>query len=175
VVAIAALALVVSGCGKTTAEKAAEKIVETATNGQADVDLSTNTITINSNGSTYQAGENVSIPASFPSDLYVIDGTVNAALTLKEGEQYSVTITTTKSAAEAKSLYESKLSTDGWTITTNASFATSTSIAAEKGNRNAFVTVTDVDGTVSVGITTSVDENTNSSSNAVDGANANGE
>jgi hypothetical protein len=161
VIAIVAMALVVSGC-KSTSEKAAEKAWEKATNGAADVDLDNNSVTINTNGGSYQAGENVTLPSNFPSDVYVIDGTLKAAMTQQTGNSFIVSVETSKSISQAKTVYEKEIVDDGWTITTNMTYGGTVTLMAEKSNRTLGVGVTEVDGKTTVNISTSTNTtNTN--------------
>lgn len=145
-VVLAGMAFVVTGCGKKTAEKAAEKAIEESTGGQAEVDVGTNSVKINTNAGSFQAGGNISLPSGFPSDVYVIDGTIKAASTVTEGESYTVSIETSKSVSEAKSEYESKLKDDGWNVTLSMDFQGSASLAAEKGDRTVTVSVGESEG-----------------------------
>lgn len=160
VLAIVAVALTVTGC-KKTAEKVAESIIEKSTNGQADVDVDNDQVTINTNGGSYQAGENISLPDGFPTDVYVVDGTIKSAITTKANEIYNVSIETTKSVSDVKSEYESKLQSEGWTITVNATYGGSASLAAEKANRQVSVIIGETDGKATVTLGTSVKEDTN--------------
>lgn len=129
------LAVTLSGCGKKTAEKTAEKALEKLTNGQADVDVSGNTVKINTNSGSYAYGDKVDLPSDFPSDVYVIDGTIKTASSDKQYESFAVSIETSKSATDVKSDYESKLKDKGWNITYSSSAQDSYSISAEKDNR----------------------------------------
>lgn len=133
------LAVTLSGCGKKTAEKAAEKVIEKATNGQADVDVSGNTVKINTNTGSYAYGDKVDLPSDFPSDVYVIDGTIKTASSDKQYGSFAVSIETSKSVSDVKSDYESKLKDKGWNITYSASAQDSSSITAEKDNRSVSV------------------------------------
>lgn len=155
------VALVLTGCGKSAAEKAAEKTIEKATNGSADVDLDSDTITVNTNAGSWTAGEEVSLPAGFPSDIHVIDGTVKVATTIKENEAYSVSVESTKSVSEAKAEYEEALAADGWTINVNMTIGEMVSLGAEKGDRTVNVAIGKTDeGKIQVTIATSTQEDT---------------
>lgn len=155
--------IILSGCTKKASEKAAEtvteKAIEKSTNGQADVDISTNTVTINTNGSSFQAGENVSLPSGFPSDIYVIDGTLKSATTTNENNGYSLSIETSKSLSNARDQYEQKLKDEGWTVTATMNFQGSASIVAEKDNRSVSVMVSESDGKTTVVVITSEKSN----------------
>ncbi len=157
------------GCGKSAsqkaAESAAEKAIEKSTNGAADVDLDSGSLKVNINGASWQAGTNVTKPSGFPSDIYVIDGTLTGAITTVENKSYTLTIATSTSVADAKQQYESRLASEGWTTTSSASFGGTEMIIAEKANRVLTVSIgSDLTNTstTSVVITTSTkDDGTN--------------
>lgn len=125
-------ALLLSGCGKTAAEKAAESMIKSATNGSADVDISTNSVKVNTNGYSYQGGSNVTLPDGFPSDIYIIDGTLTTASTVTPTNGFTISIDTTKTIPEAFDLYKSKLATAGWTIDNTMSFEGSAGVFSSK-------------------------------------------
>ena len=138
------LAVTLSGCGKKTAEKAAEKTLEKLTNGQVDVDEGT--VKINTNSGSYAYGEEVDLPSDFPSDVYVIDGTIKTASTDKQYGSFAVSIETSKSVSDVKSDYENKLKEKGWNITYSATAQDSSSISAEKDNRVVSVFISSSEG-----------------------------
>jgi hypothetical protein len=161
---VLAAGLILSGCTKKAAETATEKAIEDATNGQADVDIDTNSIKVNTNTASMQIGGNVAMPENFPDDVYVIDGTLTYALTSTEGKSYSIVVETSKSVSEVKSLYENKLVEDGWTINVNSMIQGSLGLGAQKGNRTVTITSSELDGKTSVSITTSENESTDDTS-----------
>ncbi|PIY96333.1 MAG: hypothetical protein COY66_04270 [Candidatus Kerfeldbacteria bacterium CG_4_10_14_0_8_um_filter_42_10] len=137
-----ALFLLISGfggCGKKaaekTAEEATERALESSTGGQADVDISDNTVTVNTNAGSYQVGGNVDLPSDFPDDVYVVDGTITAAITSVENKGYTVSIETTQSVNDLKTLYEQKLADEGWTVNLTMTYEGGASVGGEKGNR----------------------------------------
>lgn len=155
------LTLVGAGCGKKAAddaaETAAENAIENATNGQADVDLGTNSIKVNTSNSSFQVGSNVTLPANFPEDVYVVDGTLTSAITGAETSSFTLTIKTTKSVSEVQSLYKQQLAAEGWSLPVDVTYADSAAVGGQKGNRSVSVTIandTQNGGTV-VGVTTS--------------------
>lgn len=152
-VMLASMAFVVTGCGQKTAEKVAEKAIEKATNGQADVDIGTNTVKINTNGSSYQAGGDVELPSGFPSDVYVIDGKLTSVSTYGD-DGFTISLETTKTAAEVKEKYDSQLKEDGWTIKMSLAYENGASVSAEKDNRTVTMSVDGSSGKMIVVITT---------------------
>jgi hypothetical protein len=158
-VLLVAMALVLTGCGKSASEKAAEKIIEKSTNGQAQVDVDNNQVTINTNAGTYQAGEEVKLPSGFPSDIYVIDGTIKAAMTNVENNGYTLSIETSKSVTEAKELYDTKLKDDGWAITMSLVYEGAASIGATKDNRTTTIGISTASDKTTVVLSTSENSN----------------
>jgi hypothetical protein len=127
-----AVGLLVTGCGKSAAEKAAEKAVENATNGDASVDIDNQQVTINTNGSSYQAGGDVSLPDGFPTDVYVVDGKISMAYTYEKDKSYSIGISTEKTLAELKALYEQQMKEKGWASQASLDTATAVTISYTK-------------------------------------------
>jgi len=155
---VLAAGMILSGCTKKAAETAAEKAIEGATNGQAEVDIDTNSVKVNTNGSSVQIGGDVAMPENFPDDVYVVDGTLTYAMTIAENKSYTVTVTTNKSVSEVKSLYETKLAEDGWAIDVNSMIQGSLGLGAQKGNRTVTITAATQDDKTMVVITTSENE-----------------
>jgi len=154
-----ALVLVLSGCGEKTAEKTAEKAIEKSTNGQVDVDIDDNTISVNTNEGSMQAGEEVSLPAGFPSDVHVVDGTITMATNVTENDMYTVSVQTTKSVAAVKAEYDAQLVKDGWTIAASTAILDGALISATKGeNRSISVSMGESEGYTFVTIGTSTDQ-----------------
>lgn len=143
------------GCGKKASENAAEKALEKATNGQADVDLNNNTVRINTNTGSWEAGDNVSLPTNFPSDIYVVDGKINTAITSTETNGYTVSIESTQSVADLQALYDRELRADGWEITFTMASGGSATLGGTKGQRTVSVGINPGDeGKTNVVITT---------------------
>jgi len=142
------LAVVLTGCGEKTAEKTAEKAIETSTGGSVDVDIEEDSMKINTNAGSMEVGESVSLPAGFPSDVHVVDGTVISATTITEGEVYAVSVETTKSVSAVKTEYENELEKDGWTTTMSLTIQ----------DRSVSVTIGESDGKTIVSIGTSKNE-----------------
>jgi hypothetical protein len=152
VLALAILAL--AGCGKSisqrASEKAAEKIIEKQSGGKANVDIDGKNLNIETEQGKMQAGENVELPADFPADVYVIDGTIKVAISGQVNEGQSVSIETDKNVGEVSNTYLEKLASDGWKITGTMNFGESTSIIAEKDNRTVSVSIARSDNKTTV-------------------------
>ncbi len=143
-----AVVFIFSGCTKKVAEKTTERAIEKNIGSQADVDLADNQITVATEQGTYQGGENLSLPANFPDDIYVLDGKIVAAMTLIEKENYSVSILTEQSVGEVKSKYESELKASGWTINLQMDYGESAVVSATKADRTVSVSISNnSDGT----------------------------
>lgn len=129
------ITLLGAGCFQKSAEKQAEDNLKKA-NINADVDLNGKTVTVNTNGGSWQMGESVSLPAGFPTDIYVIDGTITTAFKTDATSGYTVSINTEETVASAKAKYDTRIAADGWTITTTGVFEGTAAIIATKGNRS---------------------------------------
>ncbi|MFA6272193.1 MAG: hypothetical protein WC693_03730 [Patescibacteria group bacterium] len=153
-----AVALVAgAGCTKKASENAAENILEESTGGDADVDIDDNTVRINVNGSSMEAGDNVSLPADFPSDIYVADGDLKSSSKTAENS-FSVTIETTKSVSEMQTEYETELANDGWNVNTSLAFEGMVTLGGEKNDRMVTVSISVTEGKTWVIIATAQTE-----------------
>lgn len=147
------MAVVLSAC-TSPAEKVAETAVEQSTNGEADVDFDNDTVTINTNGATFQAGESVSLPEGFPTDVHVADGTITAATTVDENNGYSVSIQTDVPVSQLKGEYESAMADDGWNVLASLDMGDTISMSGEKDNRMMTVGISEADGITIIILTT---------------------
>jgi len=154
VLAIAVLALV--GCGKSVSrkagEKAAEKIIEAQSGGKANVDINGQNVKVETEQGKIEAGENVKLPSDFPSDVYVIDGTIKIAISGQADEGQTVSIETDKKIEEVLSIYKEKLKSDGWNITGTMNFGEVATVIAEKDDRSVSVSTGASDGKTTVNI-----------------------
>lgn len=155
VVAVLAIGGIVSSfLLKKGAEKVSEKIIEDSIGGGADVDLSNGSYSVNVNGGSFQVGDDVEIPESFPEDIYVISGDVKYALATTETSGYTVTIETTKTPAEVNTIYNREVAADGWSISGTSNYGGTYSIMGQKGDRYLSVTASETDGQTTVMLTT---------------------
>ena len=143
--AMAILSLTLVGCAKSISQKAsetaAERIIEQQTGGNADVDIDDGNVKVESNQGKMEAGENVALPADFPNDVYVIEGTIKVAVSDNESKGQSVSIETDKTVEEISSTYQEKLKANGWKITGTMSFGDSATVMAEKDDRTVSVII----------------------------------
>lgn len=139
---------------RKTVENSTEKAIESATGGDADVDISSDTYKVNTNGGSFQAGEDVSLPSGFPDDIYVISGDIKAAYTTTQNQGYNITIEATKSPADANTTYDREMRSDGWSITSTATYGGTYSITGQKGDRYLNVGITESEGKTAVILTT---------------------
>ncbi len=155
IVTLLAFAVILSGCGKKTVEKKAETAIEDATGGQADVDIDKNSMTINTDAGSLQIGDTASIPADFPDDVHVADGTVKTAMQLTENDGFSLSLESSDSVADLKTEYENNLASDGWETTMSLELQGVVTMSAEKDDRIVSVIISETDGMTTVGINTS--------------------
>jgi hypothetical protein len=126
-------------------EKVVEKTIENATGGQANVDINNNNVNVKTKEGNLNVGENVSLPADFPKDVYVYEGKITAAISSNESKGYTVSIESDKSVAEIKAAYEKKIVEDGWEKTGVMDIGNSVSIGGKKGNRALSVMISNSD------------------------------
>jgi outer membrane lipoprotein-sorting protein len=131
------------GCTKKMAEKTTERAIEKNIGSQANVDLGSNQVTIETEQGTYQGGENLSLPSNFPDDIYVIDGKIIALMNVNDDFSHSLTISANKSVAEIKADYENKLKDKGWKIELQMDYGESAVVSASKADRTVTVSITD--------------------------------
>ncbi|MFH0873531.1 MAG: hypothetical protein V1846_01675 [Candidatus Komeilibacteria bacterium] len=127
--------LLLSGCAKKINEKIAEKVVDQASNGAVKMDINGNQTTVKTEGGTGTVGENVSLPADWPKDVYVIDGKITTSYQNAGNKGWTISIENTKSLAEVKSAYETKLKESGWSIKALLDMGTAVTLSAEKDQR----------------------------------------
>lgn len=155
---ISSLVLLGAGCGKSASqyasEKAAEKIIEKQTGGKVNIDTSNNTVKYETKDGTFQSGENVQIPESFPKDIYIAEGKLVSAISNKENGVHSISIQSTEKASDLAKKYEEKFKADGWKITGTMNFGDTYSVIAEKDTRQVSVMVgkTDKETTVVISV-----------------------
>jgi len=154
---VLAILIIGAGCGKKAAEKAAEEAVTLASNGNVNVKINSNTVTITTNGGSTvgQVGESVKLPDDFPSDVYVITGTITTAVKDSATNRFTVSLETTTAATAAYNTYKTELVSDGWNITASMEIGTGGTISASKDNRTTTVIVGTSDNKTTIMLGTS--------------------
>lgn len=143
------VSFVASGCGKTVGEKAAEKSLEQATGGKANVDISDDKVSVETEAGSWQAGENISLPSDWPDDIHVADGKVTASSVNDFG--HSLTVMSDKSPSDLKKEYQEKLEEDSWDITMTMDMGGNVLLGAEKDERSLSISIgTEDDGKTSL-------------------------
>lgn len=159
---ILSLFLTGASCGKKisqkASEKATEKIIEKQIGGKADVDVSQGNIKVETEEGKMEAGENVKLPSDFPKDIYVIEGTIKAAISDQAREGQTISVETNKSMDEVYSLYQEKLKSDGWKITGTMAYGEVSTVVAEKDNRTASIVISKNGNKTTVALSTGKNE-----------------
>jgi hypothetical protein len=105
------------GCGKAS-EKASEKVTELALKHAgatgAKVDLSGKNVTIKTKDGEFSTGESVSIPETFPKDVFV-DKSGKVQIAMKTEGGFMITMETTLSMDKAAETYSAGMKSQGWT------------------------------------------------------------
>jgi hypothetical protein len=130
----------VSGC-QNLAEKAIEKATEKAIEGQTgnQVDIKDGSVSIQGeDGSTANIGEGAEVPAEFPKDVPVYDGTVLGAFS--SADSWTLNIETTDDPKKVIEFYVARLAKDGWVKESQADMGTGGMYSAKKdGSRTVTV------------------------------------
>jgi uncharacterized protein YxeA len=126
---------------KKISQKRIETTIEKTTGGKASVDLDEQTIKINTNQGSWQAGKEVELPPDFPKDVPLTQGVITASTTLPQEKSYSVIIESSKNLEEIKTEYETKLPQQGWTVSSVSATANTSLISASKEQRRLTVSI----------------------------------
>lgn len=129
--AAVALALVAAGCGGDSGEEQAERAIEEATGGDADVEINDGTVkvvtgtgevkvsgdeggvTIESGEGTYQAGAGTKVPEGFPREVPLPDGNPQTAISANGSYNLIFRVDDAEAAFDA---YVAQLAKAGFTI-----------------------------------------------------------
>jgi len=141
ILGILALVLVLSGCGKSVSEKAVEKAIEAQSGGKANVDINSGNVKVETEEGMMESGTDVKLPSDFPSDVFVIDGEIKAAISDQASGGFTISIETEKTVEEVNALYKEKLESEGWKITATMNFSGMTSTTGEKDDRTVSVAI----------------------------------
>src|SRR3989339_331686 len=127
------LAVFLSAC-QSPSEKVIEKVNENVIEKEIE------------NG-TMQAGQDVSLPDNFPSDVYVYEGKLAAVVFNEANNGFNLTIETKDVLDDIKSVYENKLEEDGWVVNQSMNLGGVLYLGAEKNGRVISITASQTDET----------------------------
>lgn len=133
------ISLLTTGCGKTVSEKAAEKSLENSFGQDADVDIDDDTVTVETDAGTWQAGEDVSLPNNWPDDIYVADGQITSATANDNG--FGLTIMSDQSVSNIKTKYQQELADAGWNINMTMDMGEGAILGADKEDRTLSISI----------------------------------
>src|SRR3989339_167149 len=144
------LAVFLSACqspSEKVIEKVNEKAIEDSMGGNTEVDLNEGNINIETENGTMQAGQDVSLPDNFPSDVYVYEGKLAAVVFNEANNGFNLTIETKDVLDDIKSVYENKLEEDGWVVNQSMNLGGVLYLGAEKNGRVISITASQTDET----------------------------
>ena len=140
-------------------EQAVENMIESATGGQAEVDIDSDSMTVKTDEGSFSTG--TSLPADFPKDAPVYPGsTVTYSGTSNDQEgttQFAVVLSTNDSNQQVAGYYSTELLAQGWSITSTQNVAGTTAISATKDDRTFSVAAVTEDGITSITLAVDTD------------------
>ena len=131
-----------SGCGKSSQEKAMEQAIEYSSGGKAQVDLTGNQVEISTDEGKINvaSGKGVTVPDGFPKDIYLHDGAkVMTAMTMPQGQM--LTLETADPADKVADAYRTAMSAAGWKQEMAMDSGTGKMLSYSKDKQQAQVTI----------------------------------
>lgn len=132
---------ILSGCGKSVADRTTEGVIEKATGAKVDIDSDASRIKYEMDGVKVETGEKTALPENFSKDVYLISDKINSVISKPEEKYYSVYLETTVVPKEASDKYNTELKAQGWTIKSSQIMGGFYAIQAEKDVRNLAITI----------------------------------
>lgn len=140
-----------TGCGRKqeeksitgrAAEKALEKMIEKESGGKAKVDISGESLSIKTEDGevNISGGDNVKIPADFPSDVYQYEGGKIMTVMQMQGNT-SVSYGCAEKPSKVTETYKSKMGQNGWTVLQTMDMGEQQMVTFSKGERVATIIV----------------------------------
>lgn len=117
-----------------------ENAIENQSGGNVDVNLDDNSYSIETEEGSFKTGEDVTLPADFPGDVYVHEGKLLSVMETSDQAIY-ISIETDKSPTQVKETYIEKFKADGWEQTGTMDFGDTASIIGKKGERELSVVI----------------------------------
>ena len=113
-----AASLVLSGCGKSPSEKAAELAIKAASGGKVDIsqsgDKSQMTIQTDQGMVKASSGGNLSVPADFPTDVHLPSAAYTISNVVQMGPTMIITLHSPSSLTTLYAEYDTKMKSAGW-------------------------------------------------------------
>jgi len=146
--------LIVGGLNRLVSKSATERAIESATNGQVEVDSNGDNVTVKTDQGTWSTSDK--LPADFPTDVPLypgaeLQGSLASAPSDGSGGHY-VGLESTDAIATVVAWYKKEIVAKGWKIITDANISGSTILSAEKDTRMLSVTISEESGKVSMSI-----------------------
>ena len=136
------------GC-KSPSQMITEKVLETASGGKAKVDLSGNTVKVETKEGTSEWG-GTKLPDNWPSDAPVYPGAsvqFSSSSNSKDGQPSAMVMFQTKEAGpNVYEFYKKELVAQGWTVEQDIQSGDGAMVTATKDTRALSVTVATGDG-----------------------------
>jgi len=137
------LTLALAACAEKASEATAEAAIEASSGGEANVDIDGDTtkVTVQTEdgAATMSAGENVALPADFPSDMVLADERKVLSVFTAEGA-IAMSYTTKATLADLVTRQDAAMKAQGWTQTMSMNTdAKSSMLAFNKDGRDAML------------------------------------
>ncbi|OGG10310.1 hypothetical protein A2154_02625 [Candidatus Gottesmanbacteria bacterium RBG_16_43_7] len=142
--------------GQKVGEKVAESMIESAVGGKADVDVSSDGMTVKTDEGSFSTG--TSLPPDWPKDVPVYPGstvTYSGTNNPQTGETgYSTVLTTNDDSQKVGAYYTKELPAQGWLVTGTQNIADTTVISATKDDRTLSMAAATEEGktTITLGV-----------------------
>lgn len=150
------LALVAGAANRFFGKSAAEKAIEAATGGNANVDTNGNDVTVKTDEGTWSTSDK--LPADFPTDVPLYPGATvqgSVASAQQQGGGHYAGLETTDSIDKVMSWYKAEVVAKGWTVSTNLEVDGGLMIGGSKDTRDLVVTISKQDNKVAIGLVVS--------------------
>ena len=154
IVGVVVVVLVVVGAAsRYLGRSAAERAIEQATGGKAQVNTDNGTVTVKTDQGTWSTSDK--LPADFPTDVPIYPGAkVQASVAGAQGQTGShyAALETTDALGTVIAWYKKEIVAQGWTVASDATIQGNLIMGATKDTRELSVTVTGDQGKVTVGL-----------------------
>lgn len=156
VLAACSCALLLTACG-SPADRAAERAIENASGGDADVDVQGGTTRVTTSEGTVTVGEQ-ELPADWPTDVPAYPGSTIQAAGTVNGQGKGALFQTSDASADVVAYYKTQLAAGGWTMDTVAAMGSISVLSASKEGRTVAIQIAASEGQTI--ITVGLDEKT---------------